>query len=586
VDDPANGLVAKALQYYVSSRDSQISIYATKMPAVPPVNGGQWLLINDDVMQVYEGDAGPTDIVQFYNSTTGRYGYAPAGDIFHVYQGSSWQNQGIEFSLRQFNREIAEAIGTITAVANVGTSFQFYPERSSLEIGAINQIKALGLAENQINANSLRLKTQLASHQKGRSSIVLDLASVADRIWDPEQGLPGRFVSSFNVRADGSVLDSSYNPSSGAGARFYSLYSSSGSLDTVVFDVADGVNDADGLVNNQLDATTATAFAATFNPRLQANDGALQLLDVNQATTPLVGGVKIFLKSRGMDVQDLRYTVLAAGETVADLLKLSPAALEVRSRLLFSSLENTDVTLLPSEKAAAGSAFSQTIPLSNGQQLLLLERSGRQISGNYQVVPLPSGLAAATTQSLTTPGGLSLTLEISTSVSRLPDFLGRDQQQASVLNFTGLDGQKVGFDVELAREADYNATLGFYRVIDSQGTVRDTVTGAVITPGDIGYAEAALSTANRPNLRPFAVADNATDIFTGQTVQEAALLAPYGQLGDGTTLFAFAAANPDGRCHFKVLGQNIFGFEDLLSTNSDFDFDDHVLAIRTPTIIG
>ena len=578
----AVGDTARTLQYFVNSENPAISIYAIAEPPAHPTKPGSWILVGDDVMQVYAGAEGDVDIAQYFNAETGVYGYAPATEVDHAYQGSAWQNQGIVFSLRPFNREIAEAIGTITPVSSVGTSFAAVSERSPLPATALARIKELGLAADQINANSLRLRPQLAAHQKGRASVVLDLASVADRTWDPGQGLPGRFVSSFRVNSDGSVRDASYNPSTGAGARFYSLHSSSGSLDTVVLDVADGVDDADGQAN-QVDATTATAFAVAFAPKLQGTtDGAVQFLDASQDKTPLVGGVQVSLQARGRAVQDLRYTVLAQGETVADLRKLSPDALEARSRLLISSLENADVTPLPSE-ASGGSAFSQTIPLTNGQKLVLLERSGRDASGAYQPVQAVD-TSAANSQTLTTPGGLSLKLEASTSVNRLPEFLSRDQQQAPVLNFTGLDGQAVGFDVEVAREADYSSSLGFYRVIDSQGSVRDSVSGAVISPGDPGYAKAALAEANRPNLRSFSVADNAADTFKSLRVQEAALLAPYGQLADGTTLFAFAAANPDNRSHFSVLGQNILGFEDLLSRVSDFDYDDMVIAVRNPSL--
>ena len=582
----AEGEAARTLQYYVNSENPLISIYSIGQPPAHPTKSGTWILVDDAAMQVYAGDVGAVDIVQYFNADTGVYGYAPANEVDHAYQGSAWQNQGVVFSLGAFNRDIAEAIGTITPVASVGTSFASVSEHSPLLPATLTNIQKFGFTADQVNADVLHLKPQIAAHQNRRTSMVLNLASMADRLWDPGQGLTSRFVSSFNVQNDGSVRDASYNAISGSGARFYSLHSSLGSLDTVVLDVADGIDDADGQFNNQVDLSTATAFAASFNPHLQVNNGVVQYLDPSQATTPLAGGVKVTLNRRGQAVQDLRYTLLAAGETVADLLKLSSAELEARSRLIFSSLESVDVTLLPSEKASLGSAFSQTIPLTNGQQLVLLERSGRGPTGTYHPIALPPAVAASPRQELTSPGGLSLTLETSTSVSRLADFLARDQQHAPVIDFTGLDGQAVGFEVELAREAVYNTTVGFYRVIDNQGSVRDPLSGAVISPGDPAYAKAALAATNRPALRTFAVANSSTGTFKDLNVQESALLAPYGQFANGTTLFAFADANPDHCSHFKSLGQLVFGFEDQLMGQSDFDYDDMVLAVRNPTLLA
>ena len=54
-----------------------------------------------------------------------------------------------------------------------------------------------------------------------------------------------------------------------------------------------------------------------------------------------------------------------------------------------------------------------------------------------------------------------------------------------------------------------------------------------------------------------------------------------------STLFAFAAANPDGRSKFKVLGQNVFGYEDTVGTsNGVVDFDDMLIGIRNPALLG
>ena len=45
------------------------------------------------------------------------------------------------------------------------------------------------------------------------------------------------------------------------------------------------------------------------------------------------------------------------------------------------------------------------------------------------------------------------------------------------------------------------------------------------------------------------------------------------------TYFAFTAANPDLISHFKVLGTNVIGLEDI-SGGGDKDFDDVVIGIK------
>jgi hypothetical protein len=575
----ADGVTAKTLQYFVNSKDSSISLYATSHPK-PAADGSDWVLINDNVMSVYEGAEGPVDIVQFFNTTTGRYGYAIAGEVDHPYQGSAWINQGVTFSLRQVNREIASAIGTINPKAAEGTSFSALPERQALLDDAKHAIAAFGVPLNGINPNSLRVKAKLADYMAGRTSVVMDLASVADGLWQPGVGLDanvGRHLSSFRIDSNNRALDYSYNHTSKAGARFYSLFSN-GRPDTVVVDYADSSLDrsldADPTANS-VDTTLATALAAQFAPKLQTNGAVLQFVDPQQTQTPLIGGLRYRLLNRTTAVQDVRYAVLEASETLSSL---STQALQERSKLLLSSLENNDVTAL----ASGSEAYSSSIPLTNGQQLVLLERAGRADSSDYNRITVAT-TAADGKAVITTPAGLKIEFSASTEVNGLAEFIARDQQVAPLLNLTGLDGQRLSFTVEIAREADYNSSFGFYRVLDAQGSVRDSVTGAVITPKDLGYAAAALAESNRPALAALSVGDGEAKVVKDLTLLEAGILAPFAQV-NGTNLFAFGAANPDQRPHFKMLGQNLWGYEDTLSTSSDFDFDDFNLLIRAASL--
>ena len=49
------------------------------------------------------------------------------------------------------------------------------------------------------------------------------------------------------------------------------------------------------------------------------------------------------------------------------------------------------------------------------------------------------------------------------------------------------------------------------------------------------------------------------------------------------TYFSFLGANSDGVDHIRLLGDNIFGIEDLVS-GGDFDFNDVIVEIDIPAV--
>jgi hypothetical protein len=78
--------------------------------------------------------------------------------------------------------------------------------------------------------------------------------------------------------------------------------------------------------------------------------------------------------------------------------------------------------------------------------------------------------------------------------------IAQDQAFAPVLDFTAFNSsQVISGSVDIAREASYDALSGFYRTVDDKGTVKDSISGALVRPGEQGYATIALSAANRVN---------------------------------------------------------------------------------------
>ncbi|MGD1899471.1 MAG: DUF4114 domain-containing protein [Phormidesmis sp.] len=124
------------------------------------------------------------------------------------------------------------------------------------------------------------------------------------------------------------------------------------------------------------------------------------------------------------------------------------------------------------------------------------------------------------------------------------------------------------------READFNNTVGFY-VANENGDVIDPLTGLTISPGESGYKEAAL--AQRLDTTLSGV--NGQETIVGNVTLEAGgflgmfLAVDTADLTSGDVFFSFAGANSDGKDHVKALGDNTFGFEDLVGLG-DADFND------------
>lgn len=316
-------------------------------------------------------------------------------------------------------------------------------------------------------------------------------------------------------------------------------------------------------------------FAAEFTV---AGDGKSLVIDVNTATdTEDVVAVRSALIRRPTVSSGVAYLVLDPNE---DPASLSLTSLRTRTQYLLSSLEREDTTAF-----AASLEQGQTIGLTEGRRLAFFEVAG-------------DSLESATEFSLLKPKALdSRTIELQTSLDMvvqltgqgggdapgLEAYIARDQRNAPLLNLSGLKPtDSLTGQIVLAREADYSTNAGFYRIENTAGAVRDSVSGRLILPGEQGYAEAALNQVVG-TLEDLSIADDTSAISDFRLGGDAlTLLAPFAvvQATDATyTYFSFASANPDGISHFRIFGDNIIGFEDELG-GGDRDYDDLVVGFR------
>lgn len=148
-----------------------------------------------------------------------------------------------------------------------------------------------------------------------------------------------------------------------------------------------------------------------------------------------------------------------------------------------------------------------------------------------------------------------------------------------VFDFTTLlAGETITADVIIGRAAARKPIVGFYRVQDLSGSVRAS-NGSLLSPGDAGYAEAALSKSNQ--FRPLKNLNANQGIAKSRMVSfdsTSGLLAPYATVR-GNIFFAFAEANQDGVNHFLNLGKNLIGLEASYGGGNE-DYDDTLIGMN------
>ena len=169
-----------------------------------------------------------------------------------------------------------------------------------------------------------------------------------------------------------------------------------------------------------------------------------------------------------------------------------------------------------------------------------------------------------------------------------PDTLtGIGQEISPVLNLSSLTtAQSLNGTLNLTRDASLDPIIGFYQVLDVNGTITDG-NGNALKPGDANYNSAALNTGNLIEDLNNLEVENGSSLSVGYSIngsRNGTYLAPFAITGDNTW-FAWKEANSDGLDHFKVLGANQFGLDDQAGPDADKDFQDVVMNFTSSEII-
>ena len=383
-----------------------------------------------------------------------------------------------------------------------------------------------------------------------------------------------------------------YNGNSRTGARLFNL--GAGLPLVAELNYVDGARgDRDEQPGVIEDPGTFGELAQEHQFRATANSPILTI--GTAAADPLAAAVfaTSSLVQSGSTSNQVGYLVLGETESWNPNL-ITVDSLRERLQLLGGTLENGNTPSLGSN-----TSLSRELQFTTGDRLVFLELFDLtiwdldegsitldQLANRIGTLEVSTSSAGDATTLHSQRSGLSIQLALQEEEASLAGFVARQQHQAAVLDFTGLGSAEVAGVLELAREASYYSQVSFYRVLNASGAVADPVTGEPILPDQAGY-EAAARASQVSNLSTLFTNNNSTTSRT-ITVSDSFMLAPFADVETGTTrhtFFAFNEANADGVQHFQVLGDNVFGFEDLYG-GGDRDFDDLIVSFKPTTLIG
>ncbi|MHA3959763.1 Ig-like domain-containing protein [Synechococcus sp. LTW-G] len=417
-----------------------------------------------------------------------------------------------------------------------------------------------------------------SSRQETEVNITLDLASVAPEITlaDNNKRSSNTKFTLYNIDDQGALSPFNYNPITRTGGSLYDI-DGDGLGDVLSISYRDGgTGDLDSRSNGYLSLQT-TAATVGLDPIFSSQDnGLLTLADPENSTVAAVLYLQASLTSRSSTTHSIGYIIVSAGEErKADAIPANLDQLKNKAVSLFHSLEATDVTMHEAH------SLNRSLLLLNGQSIRFFSTANSSLS---DLSSLSDPRFSWLDHKINTDGSISISGEdeidflltqhdVDPGIGAL---IAKQQDIACSLDFTTFtEEQTVSGTLYTAREADLDSLTGFYRTVDTEGSVLDAY-GSIIAPGEDGYAAAALLDSNIvTTIDNITVADNQVKTADFE-LTEFSHLAPYTKV-NGNIFFAYPGANPDGLSHFKTLGDNLFGLEDTIG-GGDLDYDDLIIG--------
>jgi Domain of unknown function (DUF4114) len=314
----------------------------------------------------------------------------------------------------------------------------------------------------------------------------------------------------------------------------------------------------------------------------------------NLATLPqgfLIGGDLVY------DAPNQRFlaTSLDATNTSSDALWQIPLTNPAQATKI-GLTGFTDVYGLSFEGGKLSGFTAQIVPNGTGAtQISINPITGKGTFDRSITGTQTFGIGGAATI-LTTNASSGLVLDLvkldSTAQANPIGTKSQGLEQGRTIDLTDYAGQRLKVDLTTKSDATYTNNIGFYVVEDSIGTIQ-LADGTTLKPSDVNYAVEAIKNAvfqagktdqkidqdlvGGKIYAPVVVAQGSlTDLVTKNPTNG-------GGANDLHAYFNYIGANPDQLDHFRLLGNNSFGVEDLYG-GGDRDFNDLVVSLNIRTV--
>ncbi|WP_083773557.1 Calx-beta domain-containing protein [Synechococcus sp. W2B2] len=346
--------------------------------------------------------------------------------------------------------------------------------------------------------------------------------------------------------------------------------------------------DADGVVNG---LTKNQGFVGRTIPGLIKNNNDLFLV-------PTASDGKIQLRLIDSPDQDYELGWIEVDDVrgrIDGLLSTDPgyeAAALARKEIIFKNQENASSDALSA--SIANTSLQSPGSLVQTERQFFGELSSTQLNADRHYM-LYSKIGTTTKFSINE----SPTIESDSRGYHNLTFQGITAEiGTNAVVAPGLLNQDVSVQTSISRAAGFENLVALYKVDDLTGGL-DTNNDQTIDlrPEDLGYArEALIRAADSLTGVTLTTPDNFSRsedniVLMGGTIYGMVLIPnatiedvldqnPQNRLNNGpNALFSFSGANPDGLSHVARLGSDLFGFEDIIGSKSDRDFNDIVLNI-------
>ncbi len=244
----------------------------------------------------------------------------------------------------------------------------------------------------------------------------------------------------------------------------------------------------------------------------------------------------------------------------------------------------TWLTFNPTTRTFAGTPAAGDVG-NLGIVVTATDKAGLKVASNF-------GLDV-TSNSNTSPNTPPLVLE----VVKLTGIGNKAQgtPEGRTIDLSDYNGKALKADIVTTGNAVYTNNIGFYIVEDSIGSIKLS-DGSMIKPGDANYAAEAIKNALINSLQAGKV-DRKNDLsITGGKIYAPVVVAQGtltdfvaknptngGGANDIHAYFNYIGANSDKTDHFRIIGDNNFGVEDMYG-GGDRDFNDLVVNMNVRSI--